>query len=449
MRPGRARRYPVAAAVLLLLLATSGCDGRQPPADDGGTGLRAAIGDCTGNAPASTQPPTTPAGAQPPIDAGPDEIVIATDADTSVSQRRRKLIDEWNQTHDTKARLVELRESTDLVHADVAAAMQNGSPRYDVMLLDIPWIAEFAEEGYIRPLDGRGFDRGDFFAGPWQAGCYRGHLYAVPFTTDVGLLYCRSDLGMREPTSWVQLAAGLPPPSSNPTVKLTLATQLANYEGLTVNALEAIWSAGGHFVDKDALLDQKAREGLTNMVRAVVAGDGTVGSTDFREAGTLNAFQSGKAACMRNWPYAKDLIPTTGAHAIPFEVHPLRWQSVLGGWSLVLSASSPRPRQAVELIKFLTNHDNEKEVFVADGLLAARRDVYSDAEVLKNAFAAELSQAIDRARPRPTTPHYPEVSRALRETMSGLLRADEFDPTAVDAQLDRLEVRLHGALAGR
>lgn len=148
------RRYCVAATVLIL--TTSGCG--AAPGSLAGYDSSEVAGSCDGARPAHLTS-GSPTGE-------PSQLVIATDADTSRNQVRRQLIQKWNDTHPAlNARLVELTNSTDLVHADVAAAAQNVFPRYDVLLLDIPWITEFAKAGYIQPLDGQGFSPDDFFPG--------------------------------------------------------------------------------------------------------------------------------------------------------------------------------------------------------------------------------------------------------------------------------------------
>src|ERR1019366_4063607 len=56
------------------------------------------------------------------------------------------------------------------------------------------WVSEFAAGGYIRSLQGR-LPEGGFLRQPLASGRdASGRLYAAPFTTDVGLLYYRSDL---------------------------------------------------------------------------------------------------------------------------------------------------------------------------------------------------------------------------------------------------------------
>lgn len=427
MRP--TRRWP--ALVALLLAAATGCGGTAPPPPG-----PPASPPCDGSGPSA--PPT----AADPGATGSNEIVVATDTDASQGRARHRLIAKWNKQNPTRqARLVELGASTDAVHAAEAGATQNRYPHYDLFLLDIPWIPEFAAAGLIRPLDGLGFRPDGFFPGPWQAGCYQGRLYALPFTTDVGMLYTRK--GSPALRSWAELAGAAAPGNGH----LTMATQLKNYEGLSVNALEAIWDAGGHFVDQEAFLDAKARTGLTNLVRAAV--HMVAGSTTFQEDETLSAFRSGTATYMRNWPYAVNVLHNARP-TVEFTDHALPWPSVLGGWSLVLSAGSQHPRQAVELMKFMTEDGNQKDLFLDGGLLATRSAIYTDPGVLdQRQDAAELKSAVEHARSRPVTPHYAAVSAALRETISTLVVHEEDDPVVIGQALAALEARLVEAVTGR
>lgn len=79
---------------------------------------------------------------------------------------------------------------------------------YDIVPLDMPWIAEFAEAGALLPLDetlkAAHFNHGDFHPTGWAAGRYHGVQYGIPIQTTPELLLYRTDLFAE---------AGLPPPT--------------------------------------------------------------------------------------------------------------------------------------------------------------------------------------------------------------------------------------------
>lgn len=75
----------------------------------------------------------------------------------------------------------------------------------DIYNLDVTWTAEFADAGYIQSLDEPGVPEDGFLAGPLATCRYDGELWTLPFNTDVGLLYYRSDLLDLPPQTWTDL----------------------------------------------------------------------------------------------------------------------------------------------------------------------------------------------------------------------------------------------------
>jgi len=69
---------------------------------------------------------------------------------------------------------------------------------HDIVALDMPWLAEFAEAHALLPLDdmlrAAHFNHGDFHPTGWSAGRYHGVQYGVPIQTTTELLLYRTDL---------------------------------------------------------------------------------------------------------------------------------------------------------------------------------------------------------------------------------------------------------------
>lgn len=82
------------------------------------------------------------------------------------------------------------------------------------------------------------------------------------------------------------------------------------YEGLTCDALEWIFSmGGGRIIEPDGRITINNPQAIAalNMVRSWVGRISPPGVTSYAEEEARNAFQSGNAAFMRNWPYAYSL----------------------------------------------------------------------------------------------------------------------------------------------
>jgi multiple sugar transport system substrate-binding protein len=398
------------------------------------------------------------------------ELVILSGRDDGYGNQRQALVDQWNALHPRNpARIDELSAVADAQRSEMVARAQGGGKGdADIYNLDVTWTAEFASQGYIRALDGA--DTTGFLAAPLRTCSYDGRLWALPFNTDAGLLYYRAKLVGPPPTSWPQLVAASQSvlgrlAGQGPVAGYT--AQLADYEGLTVNALEAIWGAGGDVVDGDGrvVIDSpEAQAGLTRLAAGLTKSTPQVilpESAHFDEQAATQAFAEGKVLFMRNWPVAhRALDPPLSAASTPnaapsagpgapdtrpaldFEVTRLPGQSALGGQNLAVSAHSRRPNAARQLIQFLTSERSQQILFERGGFAATRELVYRDAEVVQlYRYAPTLLEAIRSARTRPVTPHYAQFSETFRAIVrQALADGGQLPPDAKP----RLEAALQG-----
>ena len=232
-----------------------------------GFGLGLVVGVAATAATMTLVPPLFPTGPE----AG--ELVILSGHDDGAGGQRQVLVDQWNATHpDNKARIEVLSSIADAQRSEMVARADKRTDQIDIYNLDVTWIAEFADQHYIRPLDAGSVDQSGFLEKPMKTCRYQNQLWALPFNTDAPLLYYRGDLVAAPPASWAQLveqtrqvlAAGASGREKFP--QAGFVGQLGGYEGRTVNALEAIIEAGGAVLDDDdqVVIDSKrARDGLS------------------------------------------------------------------------------------------------------------------------------------------------------------------------------------------
>jgi multiple sugar transport system substrate-binding protein len=387
----------------------------------------------------------------------PGRLVILSGADDSVGEQRQALIDQWNALDGRPdAEIIQVTGGADAERAEMVEHAQAGGRGVDVYNLDVTLMAEFAEFGYLRPLDERGVDFDGFLAGPLETCRRDGELWALPFNTDAALLYYRTDLveGGRAPGSWPGLRGSVEavfagPPSRRAGLLAGYASQFADYEGLTVNAIEAIWAAGGDVVDGDDVVvdTPEALEGLRRLADGLTRDNPSVilpASRDFDEAATTQAFRDGEVLFMRNWPVAYRELTSTGESRgpVPFRVAPLPGPSVLGGQNLAIAAHTDQPHAAQELIEFLTSARSQQLLFERGGFAATREIVYQDPEVrLRYPYSQTLLAAIRRAQQRPVTPYYAAFSEVFREGVQHALANGGQPP---DGFAGRLEDALRG-----
>jgi multiple sugar transport system substrate-binding protein len=358
------------------------------------------------------------------------ELVILSGTDDGSGGQREQLIDKWNRLGGgrPKARIEVVQGDTNRQRAEMLRRAQGNGEPVDIYNLDVIDMAEFRKFGYIRPLDeSRVTEIEGFLPNPMRT-CRdaNGQLWALPFHTDAALLYYRDDLGLPpEPAnSLAALDDAIKMLSlQGKSLSAGFAGQLDDYEGLTVNAIEAIWAAGGSVVDSDGNVtvdSELARKGLKWLAQGLRSGNPQLilpAARGYDEAETAQAFADGKVAFMRNWPvWYNRLKDETGKPKLPYKVKPLPGPSVLGGRNLAVAATSPRPRAAQALIDFLTGPLSQQILFERGGFPATRLIVYQDKGIHERyEYADQLLAAINGADLRPETAYYDKFSQVFRQ----------------------------------
>ncbi|MGA4963572.1 extracellular solute-binding protein [Streptomyces pseudogriseolus] len=426
--------------------------------------------------------------AAPAEEEKPGTIVVASGRDVTGSNGvRQRLIDAWNRQQREKsqdagdpdhyqARLVELPGSADEQRSQLLGALQSGSARYDVVNLDVTWVPEFAEAGLVRALPDDLVDA-DVIDPVARTARWDGKVYAVPFNSDVGLLYYRRDLlrkaGMEPPYvpedfTWGRLRGYITTLDDNLDDRDFVngwTTQLDAYEGRTVNATEAFATAvpGLTLVDEDGRYTgdvEQLRRGVAELDRRI---DPAYVSPDAKkrdETGSMSEFTEGGTAFLRAWPSAYPTLYRVFGDRLG--VARLPGRAVLGGQNLAVTTTSERARKATELIRFLTGRQSERCLLEA-GFAATRDSAYDGparcpAEISaapvpsptgepdevprreggRPGFSdAMLKQALERAVHRPRTPLYGAFTQTVITQLGPLVEGGgSTDPDEVARRLD-------------
>ncbi|GAA2522494.1 extracellular solute-binding protein [Winogradskya humida] len=410
------RRLRCGASVLLLLgalAAVAGCEADPPGCGADGTG----------------------------------RITFATVKNYSAAQRR-DLTQRWAKSHPGEPlTIVVLPATSDQQRVQLATTLQAdkragraGPGSYDVVGMDVVNLPEFAEGGYLQPQDEKRFRRTTFLGVPWQSSVQGGTLYAVPFTTNVGLLYYWADelvsrkvIGNEnerwQPESWQQIADVARASMGDDRAGYT--AQLKSYEGLTVNAMELIWAAGGDLptptrpVSQDQL--DAAADGIEVLIDGVHQRWISQDSLDYDESSSLNAFLGRKAVIMRHWPDAWPVLRKADPH-IRVTMLPGNHSTTLGGENIAVARCSPHRHSASDFLAFLTAPEQQKWIFDAGVYLPTVQSLYTDGSLtggtlnLEPDFIALLRSSIDNARRRPVLPAYSDASQLIQTHIHAALQ---------------------------
>jgi multiple sugar transport system substrate-binding protein len=351
------------------------------------------------------------------------------------------LIQEWNQQHpDEKATLKQQSAEADQQLSDLQQHFQSKDSGYDVVTVDVIWTAEFAAKGWLVPLTGdNAIDTKPLLPATVKAATYNNTLYAAPYASDGGLLYYRKDIVSKPPTTWDELIADCKGKTANTITGSQpgcYAGQFAKYEGLTVNAAEAINAAGGVIVKSDGKTPDvdtpKAAAGLNFLVNGFKQGYIPKEAISFEETESLNAFSAGKLVFMRNWPYADAILNAKPSKVIgKFGIAPLpgpngHGASSLGGHSLAVSSYSKHQASAAAFVKWMEEPAQQKWDLTQGTLAPVTTSLYSDPTLTKKfPYLPTLLKSIQTAVPRPVTPFYPDVTEAIETNVYAALQGDK------------------------
>ncbi|MGW0876064.1 ABC transporter substrate-binding protein [Streptomyces sp. NPDC002740] len=348
------------------------------------------------------------------------------------------LLQGWNRAHPgEKVTLVELPDSADESRAQMITDLRGGArSRFDVLNIDVAWTSEFAAAGWIRPLPRDRFPLGSFLRPVVDTATYDGRLYAVPYVTNAGLLLYRKDIlaeeGVPPPRTWAELERAAK--TMAPRHGLDgYAGQFLPYEGLTVNAAEAVYSAGGTILGDEGdrvTVDSAAREGIGFLARGVRDGWVPKEALTYTEEESRQAFQDGHLLFLRNWPYAYVSASAAGSAlagkvgAVPLPGRDGPGTSVLGGSNLAVNTHAEHPDTAARLIAYLTSEGVQRQVLTRGALPPVRADLYEDPELVRRfPYLPTLRASVLTAAPRPKSPRYDQVSMVVQavvhDAMSG------------------------------
>jgi multiple sugar transport system substrate-binding protein len=325
-------------------------------------------------------------------------------------------------------KLQEFPESADEQRNQFIQRQRAKSGECDGFEADVVWTAEFASQKWLLDMsEYAGTRKAEFIPSTLSSVQYDGKTWGVPRVTDSGFLYYRTDVLDKAPATWQEAYAMAK--DSNPD---GLVYQGSAYEGLTVNFLELAFAAGGKVLSDDGKKSEfnspENTKALQFMVDGIKNGSVPKAVTTYTEEPARRAFEAGRAAIMRNWPYAYALDQKAAEIKGKFEVIPFPgWEGggkagILGGHNMVISAFSENPGATLKFIDYMTSAEVMKRNAVEYSKSPVLGETYEDAEVQKAIpFSNELKAAVEQAKSRPVSPVYSLISQAIYKNVNAAL----------------------------
>ena len=376
----------------------------------------------------------------------------------------RKELDRYQEMTGNTVNIVSMPESTTDQFGQYKLWLSAKSPDIDVYRIDVIGAPQLADH-FVDLTEATADIIDQFVPASVESQTVDGKLVALPMFLGAPALYYRKDLLEKYnepvPTTWDEMTATAQKIMDGERAAGNgdmwgFVFQGAPYEGLTCDGQEWIYSyGGGRIVELDGSItinNPEAAEAL-NMAKSWVGTIAPPGVLNYMEEDARGVFQSGNAVFMRNWNYAYALAdgpdsPVKGKFdvtTLPVGGEGDSSAATLGGWHLAVSKYSPNPDEAIELVKFLNNFENQKERAIETSRPPTVTAVYDDPEVAEaQPFIPRWKPVVLNALPRPsaaTKRKYNEVSSefwtAVHDTLSGDGTAEQ-NLAKLEAKLKRL-----------
>ena len=332
----------------------------------------------------------------------------------------------------------------------------------DVFYMDVVWPALLANEMLdLNPYLSK--EAGELLETSVKNDVVNGKLTGLPFNTELGVLYYREDLLHKygyshPPQTWDELERMATRIQAGERAAGNrdfwgYVWQGAEYEGLMCNALE--WEAsfgGGNIIEPDGTITVNNPHTIQAMkkARSWIGKISPPSVIAFKEQDSRNVLHTGNAAFERDWlwrQFSLELLSDKLRSNIKIALLPAgsaRRASTLGGQSLSISKYSKHPQEAVALVRYLTSHDEQLNLWNKHAMLPVRHDLYADPKYLGSRPQIEQLwkelETVSVARPSTISGvHYDEVSRAYTSSVHSILAGDADAEKAISDLQAKLE----------
>ncbi|MFH9614516.1 extracellular solute-binding protein [Streptomyces pratensis] len=294
-------------------------------------------------------------------------------------------------------------------------AAQAGSGAPDVIRSEVAWTPEFADLGYLAPLDGTAAlkNDGDFLKQAAASTKYKGKTYAVPQVIDsMGIFYNKKMFA----------DAGVEPPAKIADLK-TVAEKIKKKTGKTglylrgddsYYFLSFLYGEGGDLVDAEAkTVTVDSAEGVKafGVVKDLVdSGAAKTDATDGWE-NMMQSFKNGDVAMMINGPWAvadtltgKEFTDKANLGISTVPAGSAAQGAPQGGHNLGVYAGSENLDASYAFVEYMTSVESQAQAAGELNLLPTRTSAYSKKEAVDSEIVQFFKPVVETAVERPWIP---------------------------------------------
>ncbi len=353
------------------------------------------------------------------------------------AESTKPLVDDFNKKEKglIKLRVTKGPLETEAVSDLAISSLLLGKSPFDVILIDVTWLPKYAAAGWLEPMD-KWINTENWHSlanGARLGNTYNNQIYRWPLVADMGLLYWRTDLLEKPPKTPEELIEVSLNLKRKGLITYGYVWQGRQYEGLSCVFLEVLNAFGGEWLSKESkqinLKSKESNNAAKWLKELITSGASPSSVTNFSETESLQAFETGQAALMRNWPYAwaelqKETSLVKGKVGVTTMVskNGISPTATLGSWGFSILKSSSNKDAAYKAIEFLTSVESQKKLFLINGYTPTKKIVFKDKELKRTApLITVLEKALSISKPRPQTPLYAQISNVLQTQLSTIL----------------------------
>jgi multiple sugar transport system substrate-binding protein len=330
-----------------------------------------------------------------------------------------------------------LPQSASEQRIQLARRLAAEDPEIDIMSIDPPYTAEFANAGFLASIPAELQDKlkQQSFQGAVDAATWNGELVVAPFWSNTQVLWYRNSfvdeagLDMTKPVTWDQIIDAAADNGG------TVAVQANKYEGYSVWINALISGAGGAIatdtekgVDATIEVDSPAGEAAAQIIEKLAASPAAPADLSVSNEGTAGGtFGSDQGAFMVNWTYIWTNYDATQPEVkddLGFALYPRSTQGEearppYGGIGVGVSEFSQHRDEAMAAIECITSPDNQGVNAELTGNMPASAAGYQYpalAEVYPQELLDLFQQSLELAAPRTVSPYWSDISGALLST---------------------------------
>lgn len=330
----------------------------------------------------------------------------------------------------------------------LARRLAAGDTGIDIMSIDPPFTAEFAEAGYLAeiPEDLQQKFRDQAFESAATAATWEDQLVVAPFWSNTQVLWYRkslveqTDLDMEQPVTWQQMIEAA---SAN---DATVAVQANKYEGYSVWINALVSGAGGDIAsetergaDASVDLDSDAGRAAAEVIAELASSEAAPADLSIAQEGQAAAtFGGDRGAFMVNWTYIlngagypDEVVDDLGWARYPQTVEGEESRPPYGGIGIGVSEFSDDKELAVGALECLTSPENQAINAELTGNMPSSEAGYDEQKV-QELFPGDLlelfQESLEAAAPRTPSPYWSDISGGIQSTWHPPSGVDEQTP---------------------